>query len=203
MRDLNIFTSTTANHRAILEQLKQMAMQNNTTGASIYDLGKIVQSDSIAELNAAMKDSEQKQQQQQQEQMQQQQQMQEQQLQAQQQQEKMKIDAVAMEKEKDRQKDILIAEIKAAGYGSMVDIDKNMQSDYKDAMDNIRKTEQYQQQTQMQREKQSNDMTKHNQKISIEEQKIQAQRDIANMQLQIAKENKNKYDVKPSKKDKK
>ena len=70
-------------------------------------------------------------------------------------------------------------------------------------MDNIRKTEQYQQQTQMQREKQTNDMTKHNQKISIEEQKIQAQRDIANKQLQIAKENKNKYDVKSSKDEKK
>ena len=202
MRDLNIFTSTTANHRAILDQLKQMAVQNNTTGASIYDLGKIIQSDSIAELNAAMKDSEQKQQQQQQKQ-QQEQQMQEQQLQALQQQERMKIDSQAMEKEKDRQKDILIAEIKAAGYGSMVDLNKNQQSDYKDEMDNIRKTEQYQQQTQMQREKQTNDMTKHNQKISIEEQKIQAQRDIANKQLQIAKENKNKYDVKSSKDEKK
>jgi hypothetical protein len=203
MRDLNIFTSTTANHRAILDQLKQMAVQNNTTGASIYDLGKIIQSDSIAELNAAMKDSEQKQQQQQQQKQQQEQQMQEQQLQALQQQERMKIDSQAMEKEKDRQKDILIAEIKAAGYGSMVDLNKNQQSDYKDEMDNIRKTEQYQQQTQMQREKQTNDMTKHNQKISIEEQKIQAQRDIANKQLQIAKENKNKYDVKSSKDEKK
>ena len=203
MRDLNIFTSTTANHRAILDQLKQMAVQNNTTGASIYDLGKIIQSDSIAELNAAMKDSEQKQQQQQQQKQQQEQQMQEQQLQALQQQERMKIDSQAMEKEKDRQKDILIAEIKAAGYGSMVDLNKNQQSDYKDEMDNIRKTEQYQQQTQMQREKQTNDMTKHNQKISIEEQKIQAQRDIANKQLQIARENKNKYDVKSSKDEKK
>ena len=203
MRDLNIFTSTTANHRAILDQLKQMAVQNNTTGASIYDLGKIIQSDSIAELNAAIKDSEQKQQQQQQQKQQQEQQMQEQQLQALQQQERMKIDSQAMEKEKDRQKDILIAEIKAAGYGSMVDLNKNQQSDYKDEMDNIRKTEQYQQQTQMQREKQTNDMTKHNQKISIEEQKIQAQRDIANKQLQIAKENKNKYDVKSSKDEKK
>ena len=62
-----------------------MAMQNNTTGASIYDLGKIVQSDSIAELNAAMKDSEAKQQEQKQQEMQSQQQMQEQQIQAQQQ----------------------------------------------------------------------------------------------------------------------
>jgi hypothetical protein len=32
-----------------------MAMQNNTTGASIYDLGKVVQSDSIAELNKVLK----------------------------------------------------------------------------------------------------------------------------------------------------
>jgi hypothetical protein len=203
MRDLNIFTSTTANHRAILEQLKQMAVQNNTTGASIYDLGKIIQSDSIAELNAAMKDSEQKQKQQQQQQMQQEEQMQQQQIQAQQQQEQLKFDTEAMEKEKDRQKDILIAEIKAAGYGSMVDIDQNQQSDYKDAMDNIRKTEQYQQQTQLQREKQSNDMLKHNQKISIEEQKIQVQRDVANKQLEIARENKNKYDTKSSKETKK
>ena len=203
MRDLNIFCSTTANHRAVLEQLKQMAMQNNTTGASIYDLGKIVQSDSIAELNAAMKDSEQKQQKQQQEQAQQQQQMQEQQLQQQKEMEKMKIDSEEMSKEKDRQKDILIAEIKSAGFGAMQDINQNEQSDYKDEMDNIRKTEQYQQQTQMQREKQTNDMTKHDQKMSIEEQKIQAQRDVANKQLQIAKENKNKYDVKSSKDKKK
>ena len=203
MRELNIFISTTANHRSILEQLKQMALQNNTTGASIYDLGKVIQSDSIAELNTAMKSSEEKQQKQKEAEMQQQQQMQQQQIQAQQQQEQMKLDAQAAEKEKDRQKDILIAEIKSAGYGSMVDIDKNMQSDYKDAMDDIRKTEQYQQQTQLQRQKQSNDMTKHQQKMSIEEQKIQAQREIADKQLQIARENKNKYDVKPSKKDKK
>lgn len=203
MRDLNIFASTTANHRAVLEQLKQMAMQNNTTGASIYDLGKVVQSDSIAELNAAMKGAEEKQQKQQQEQAQQQQQMQQQQLQQQQEMEKMKIDAEAMSKEKDRRKDILIAEIKASGFGAMKDIDQNQQSDFKDEMDNIRKTEQYQQQTQIQREKQGNDMMKHNQKMSIEEQKIQAQRDIADKQLQIAKENKNKYDVKGSENKKK
>ena len=198
MRDLNIFTSTTANHRAILEQLKQMALQNNTTGASIYDLGKVVQSDSIAELNAAMKDSEQKQQQQQQEQAQQQQQMQEQQLQAQQQQEKMKLDSQAMEKEKDRQKDILIAEIRASSFGAMKDVNQNQQSDFKDEMDNIRKTEQYQQQTQIQRERNANDMLKHGQKVGIEEKRIQAQMAIADKQLQIAKENKNKYDVKSS-----
>ena len=34
--------------------------------------------------------------------------------------------------------------------------------------------------------------------MSVEEQRLQAQKEIANTQLEIAKENKNKYDVKSS-----
>jgi hypothetical protein len=200
MRDLNIFCSTTANHRAILEQLKQMSIQNNTTGASIYDLGKIVQSDSIAEVNTVLKDSEQKQQAQKQQEMQQQQQMQEQQLASQQEIEKMKIDAQATEREKDRQRDILVAEIRAAGYGATVDVNQNQMSDYMDAMKDIKDTEQYQQQTDLQREKEVNRMSIESQKSQIEREKIQAQRDIADKQLQIAQENKNKYDNRNNKK---
>jgi hypothetical protein len=194
MRDLNIFTSTTANHRAILEQLKSMALQNNTTGASIYDLGKVVQSDSIAQLNHALKASEQKQQETKQQEMQQAQQMQEQQIQAQQQVEQMKIDAQMAEKEKDRQRDILVAEIRAAGYGSTVDVNKNMESDYMDAMRDIKDTEQYQQQTQLQREKETNRNVQQDKKNQIEREKLQVQREIADKQLEVARENKNKYD---------
>ena len=200
LRDLNIYCTTTANHRAVLEQLKQMAMQNNTTGASIYDLGKIIQSDSVSELSHVLKDSQERQEKQRQEEMQQQQQMQQQQTQAQQQMQQQQLDAESTEAEKERQKDILIAEIRAAGYGSMVDIDKNEQNDYRDAMSEIRKTEQYNQQTDIQRQKLSDNMVQHSQKMSIEEQRIQAQKEIANKQLQIARENKNKYDVPNSKK---
>jgi hypothetical protein len=203
MRDLNIFCSTTANHRAVLEQLKQMAMQNNTTGASIYDLGKIVQSDSIAELNSALKASEQKQEQQKQQEMQQQQQMQEQQLQKQQEIEKMKLDATAAEKEKDRQTEILIAEIKAAGYGSMSDINKNEISDYQDAMRDIRQSEQYTAQNQLQRDKEATRTMLDRDKNAIEREKLQVQREIADKQLQVARENKNKYDKGGSVKNKK
>jgi len=202
MRDLNIFCSTTANHRAVLEQLKQMAMQNNTTGASIYDLGKIVQSDSIAELNNALKSSEDKQTQQKQQEMQQQQQMQEQQTKSQQEIEKMKIDATAAEKEKDRQRDILVAEIRAAGYGSMADVNKNEMSDYADAMKDIRSSEQYQEQTSLQREKQTNENLRQSQKMDIEKEKLQTQKEIADKQLQIARENKNKFDNKNNQKEK-
>ena len=202
MRDLNIFCSTTANHRAVLEQLKQMAMQNNTTGASIFDLGKIVQSDSIAELNNALKSSEDKQTNQKQQEMQQQQQMQEQQVKSQQEIEKMKIDAQAAEKEKDRQRDILVAEIRAAGYGAMADVNKNEMSDYADQMKEIRSSEQYQEQTSLQREKQSNENLRQSQKIDIEREKLQAQKEIADKQLQVARENKNRFDNKNKNKEK-
>jgi hypothetical protein len=196
MRDLNIFASTTANHRAVLEQLKQMAMQNNTTGASIYDLGKIVQSDSVAELNTVLKDSEEKQKAQKDAEMQNQQQMQEQQLAAQKEQKQMELDAAAAREEKNRQRDILVAEIRAAGYGSMVDVNKNQESDYVDAIKEIRESEQYQDQTNLQREKEVNRMNNDSQKNQIEREKIAAQKEIANKQLQIAQENKNKFDVK-------
>jgi hypothetical protein len=199
MRDLNIFVSTNANHRAVLEQLKQMAMQNNTTGASIFDLGKIVQSDSIGQLNTVLKDSEMKQQQAKQQEMQTQQQMQEQQLQSQSEENKLKREYEETQAEKNRQKDILIAEIKAAGYGSMADINQNKQSDFADQMSEIRKSEEYQSQVNLQTQKDSNRMTIDRDKNNIEREKLQVQRDIADKQLEIAKTNKNKFDQKSSK----
>jgi hypothetical protein len=203
LRDLNIFASTTANHRSILEQLKQMALTNNTTGASIYDLGRLVQSDSIAELNNVLKDAEQKQTAQKQQEQQSQQQMQEQQLSAQKEQKQMEIDAIAAREEKNRQRDILVAEIRAAGYGSASDVNKNMESDYVDAMKDIRSSQEYEDQTNLQREKETNRMNIDAQKNQIEREKIAAQKEIANKQLQIAQENKNKFDSKKNNSDKK
>jgi hypothetical protein len=203
LRDLNIFCSTNANQRAILEQLKQFAVQNNTTGASIYDLGKVIQSDSISEINHALKSSEQKNQQIKQQEMQQQQQMQQEQLASQEKQKQMEIQASAERDDKMIQKDITVAEIRAAGYGSMADVNENQMSDFRDAMKEIRETDQYQGQMDIQRQKQSDDMVKHSQKMNVEQQKLQIQQDIANKQLEIARVNKNKYDSKSSDKKKK
>jgi hypothetical protein len=203
MRDLNIFATTTANHRAVLEQLKSMALNNNTTGASIYDLGKVVQSDSISELNHVLKDSEQKVNQIKQQEMQNQQQMQEQQLQSQAEQAKLKLDHEAAEAEKNRQRDILVAEIRAAGYGAMGDVNQNMESDYVDAMKEIRASQEFQDQTNLERQKETNKTINNSQKMQIEREKLQAQKQIADTQLQIARENKNKFDQKSADKKKK
>ena len=194
MRDLNIFCSTTANHRAILEQLKQMAMTNNTAGASIYDLGKIVQADSIAQLNTVLKTSEEKQQQQKQQEQESAQQMQKEQLESQEKQKQMLIQAEAEKQDKQLENNITVAEIKSAGYGATVDVNKNEMSDYQDAMKDIRQTDQYQQQTNIARDKQANENLRQSQKMGIEQQKLQMQKEIADKQLEIARINKNRFD---------
>jgi hypothetical protein len=111
----------------------------------------------------------------------------------------MKLDAVAAEKEKDRQRDILVAEIRAAGYGSMADINQNQQSDFADQMNEIRKSEQFQSQVNLQNQKENNRVTLDRDKNNIEREKLQVQREIADKQLQIAQTNKNKFDQKNSK----
>jgi hypothetical protein len=120
--------------------------------------------------------------------------MQTEQLQSQEKQKQMQIQAEAEKQDKQLQNNITVAEIRAAGYGAAVDVNENQMSDYADAMKEIRETEQYQSQTNLQREKDSNRMTIDREKNNIEREKIQAQRDIADKQLQIAQVNKNKFD---------
>jgi len=202
LRDFNIFCTTKTNHRAILEQLKQLALTNNTTGASIFDLGNIIKADSIAEVSDILKDAETKQIAMRQQELQQQQEMQQQQIAAKQQEEQMKLQFEQMENEKDRQADITIAEIRAAGYGSAVDINQNLRSDFQDQMEEIKKTSQYREQMDFKRQDSAIKNSMNNEKLKIEREKLATQRDIADKNLEIARENKNKYDVQSSKQNK-
>lgn len=202
LRDFNIYATTKTNHRQILDQLKQMALSNNTTGASIYDLGNIIKATSIAEVSDILKDTEGKQMAMRQQEMQQQQQMQQQQLQAKAQEEQMKMQFEAEESQKERQKDLMVAEIKAAGYGAMQDIDQNLQSDYQDTLKELKQTEQYREQMTFKREQQAVKNSVENQKLDLQRQKMASQREIANKQLEIARVNKNRYDSNDSDKEK-
>ena len=203
LRDINIFCTTKTNSRAIMEQLKQLALNNNTTGASIYDLGNIIKSESIAELTGVLKDAEQKTMAQKQAELQQQQQMQQEMLESQERQKQMDIQFRAEQADLDRQKDITVAEIRAAGYGSMADINKNEQSDYLDAMDRIQKQNNYQEQMNLKREQEINKSMQNQRNTDLKQQELQVRERIADKQVEIARVNKNKYDVKkPPKKEK-
>jgi hypothetical protein len=195
LRDIHVYCSTKANHRAIIEQMKQLAVSNNTSGASIYDLGNIIQSDSMGTLNNVLKSIEVKQKQEGQAQMQHNEKMKQMELEAIEKEKQMERDFKAQEAEKDRRKDLLVAEIKSAGYGAMQDVNQNQQSDYMDALQAVQKTEQYRDAMSLQREKETNRNVQFQQKTSIEREKIQAQKEIADKQLQVAEVNKNKYDI--------
>lgn len=202
LRDLNIFCTTKTNSRAVMEQLKQLALNNNTTGASIYDLGNVIKSESIAELTGVLKAAEEKMLAQKQQEQQAQQQMQQEMLESQERQKQMDLQAQADRDDKMIQKDITVAEIRAAGYGSMVDLNENKQSDYQDALEKIRQQENYQDQMNFKREQEVNKTSNNQQKLQLDREKLQTQKEIADKQLQIARENKNKYDVKSSSKKK-
>ena len=202
LRDINIYCTTKANQRAILEQMKQLAVSNNTAGASIYDLGNIMQTESLGELTNSLKAIERKATEQRQEQMQHEQEMQQQEMQTRIQEKQLELDSRMQEAEKDRRKDILVAEIKSAGFGAMQDINENKQSDYMDSLAQIQKSEQFQDTMNLQSSKESNRMTNDREKAQIEREKMQADMRMKQMDMDIARENKNKFDVK-SKNDKK
>jgi hypothetical protein len=200
MRDLNIFCTTKTNSRAVMEQLKSLALNNNTTGASIYDLGNVIKAESIAELSNVLKSSEEKSNAIRQQQQQHEQEMQQQQQQSAQQQQQAQQQYESEEKDKDRQARLLEAQIRAAGMGAGADINQNQVSDYQDAMLNIQKQQNYVDTTNLKREQEVNKTRFNEQKLDVERQKLQTQQDIANKQLEIARTNKNKYDVKSPKK---
>ena len=200
MRDFNIFCTTKTNQRNVMEQLRQLAINNNTTGATIFDLGNVIKSESIAELTGVLKSAEEKANALKKQEQEAQQKMQEDMIASQERQKQMDIQFKAEQADLDRQNSITIAEIRSAGYGAMMDIDKNQVSDYQDVLANIQKQQSYQDTMSFKREQEVNKNATNTQKLDIERQKLQTQKEIADKQLQIAKENKNKYDVGAKKK---
>ena len=198
-RDLNVFVSTKINHKQVMEQIKQMAIQNNTAGASIYDLASIVKAESMAEVTHAMKSIEQKTNAQRQEQQQHEQQMQQQQLKAQQAAQEAKQRFEAEQAMLDRQTQIQVAEIKGASFPAQ-DMNSNQQSDYMEALDSLEKKRQQDDLISLKREAEINKNNRESQKMNIKQQEIQSRQEIAEKQLEIARTNKNKYDSKSKKK---
>jgi hypothetical protein len=200
MRDLNIFCTTKTNSRAVMEQLKSLALNNNTMGASIYDLGNVIKSESIAELTGVLKAAEEKTNGQKQAEMQQQQQMQTEMIQSQEKQKQMDLQFRTEQADLNRQTELTVAQIRAAGYGATSDINQNQMSDYQDALKGIQQQDNYQDTMNFKREQEINKTSNSQEKLNIERDKMQTQERIADKQLQIARENKNKYDVKGGKK---
>lgn len=195
LKDINVYCTTKANHRKVLEDMQRLATQNNTSGASIYDLGKIMQADSMGTLNTVLKQVEDKASKVRAEENAQAQKMQQESLAAAEKEKAMELDHEVQAQEKEIRKDILVAEIRASGFGAMQDINENKQSDFIDNMEKIKKSEQYETVTDIQQQKANDNRSQHSDKMNIKREELALQSKKMDTDLAVAKENKNQFDV--------
>ena len=193
-RDLNIFISTKVNQRQIIEQIRGLAIQNNTSGASIYDLGNIVKAESMAEITHVMKGIEDKATKAKQQEMQAMQEAEKMKQEGENARQEAELKFQAEQKQLDRENRIREAEIRSAGYTAMNDRDMNQQSDYIDTLEYLDKKNAAASKQQLERERETNKQLTEAQKLELEREKLRTQKDIADKQLQIARTNKNKFD---------
>lgn len=198
LRDINVFATTKANNRQVMEELKQLALSNNTSNASIYDLGKLIKADSIAEIDRVLKDSEEKTMAQRKEEMAHQEELNRQNIEAAAKEKAEERAFEASESDKDRRAHIIERQIQAAGYAAMKDFNQNQQSDYVDILDKIKESEEYDDSMTLEREKISNSNTQHADKMALENKKIEADMMKSNNDVTVARTNKNQYDKKPA-----
>lgn len=199
-RELNVFTSTKVNQRMITEQIRQLALSNNTAGASIYDLGNIIKADSMAEITHTLKAIEEKVTAQRQEEQQGQQQVMEMQQQAETERQDKKLAFDAEQNQLDRDNNIREAEIRTAGFTATQDQNENKQSDYIDTLKYLDEKNARNENNSLQRDKAINQQINDQRKSNIQTQELQTRERIADKQVQIAAMNKNKYDSKSTSK---
>jgi hypothetical protein len=201
-REIGVTATTDSVTRALLEQFKQMAMTNNSNGATIYDLGYLLKADSEAEVTSVLKDIEEKASKAKQEDRAHEENMKQMELEAQVKEKELSLDREALEKEKDRRANILIAEIRAAGYSAAVDKNANGQGDFVDFMENERKSSEFQDAMGLERTKENNKKILNEDKQDIQREKIAIASKKADNDLKIAQTNKNRFDKKPAPKKK-
>lgn len=191
-RDIDIYTTTSFDRRELKNKLEQLAIENNTTGATLYDLGRIMMLDTPSEILDALQESELKLQRQQQAEQQQQQQLQQQQLQAQAAEAERQRQFEAQENEKDRQASITEKEISAAGYP---DTSNNGSDEYLDRLKFIQDQREYRDTMDLQRQQEASKSQQFQDEMNIKRQEMQTRKEVADKQLQIARENKNSADL--------
>lgn len=196
LRDLNIYCTTKANHRAVIEQMKNLVINNNTMGASIFDLGNVLQADSLSELNNVLKATERKVAQQHQSEQAHEEKMKQMDIEQAQKDKQMQLDHESLEAEKNRRRDLLVAEIKSAGYGAMQDINSNAQSDYLDALGVIQGSNEFQQTMNFDQSKEQSKIALASEKNNIAREKMDTQLKMKQTDLAIARENKNQSELK-------
>lgn len=184
IRDIDVYCSTSFDRKELKKKLEQLAIENNTSGASIYDLGRMLALDTPSEVLDALLDSEIKMQRQRQQEMEHEQQLLQQQLEADAIQKERERQFQAEENAKDREASIVTAEIRASQVPKPGGEDQ-----FLERLDFIREQQEFQDSTAFERERESNKTTLEREKLDLKREELEVKREQASKALQAAREN--------------
>lgn len=203
LKDINVFCSARVNEKRLVETLKQSILNNNTTGASVTDLGSIADAQTKSQITNVLKTIEKRQEAQRKEQMEHEQEML-----------RMEEEAKAAEAQAKRDHETeltklkiagnnMAAEIRAAGYTAMADRDENNQSDFFDYMNELKSTTEYNEQVNVASQSMQLKREEANTKADLKREELATKREVAQKKLEGDIVNKNKWDFVGKKVDKK
>ena len=201
LRNLNVFISQSSEELRQVEMLKQLALNNNTTDATMLDLATIVRSNSPAEIVAKLRESDGKKEKMQENQMQQEQNAQQQAMQMKQ----LELQHISEEKEKDRQNRLQVAYMQTFSRQDNNLSDTNGDNvldvlEYNKFLSSLKDSEREngikERKQKLDEIKENNKQKQFNDKLISEERDRNNRLAIEKEKLKQAKENKNKYDTK-------
>ena len=196
-RDIDVHCTTSFERKELKRKLEQLAIENNTTGASIYDLGRIFTLDTPTEILEALQESEMKMLKQKEQDAKYQQELQEQMLAAQAEKDMRDKAFEAEENEKDRRAKILSDQIRAAGYPDTSD---NGQDEYLSRLEMIQSQREYQDTMDLKREQESQKTELAREQMNLKREELLTKKEISDNQLRIARENQTKAEIEKRKK---
>ena len=174
-----------------MEQLRQLAIQDNTTGASLLDKAIIIETSNIRDIKDQLSQSLQKAQEQEQAKRQHEQEMLDKQLASQQQIEETNRIFEAEEKQKDRIKDMYVADVKSLGFSNESDTDNSGINDILEVERfNMEQNKSYADilNTEMQHKSKEKELKSkldvEREKVNIKKQELQSKERMKNLEIQ-------------------
>lgn len=191
-RDFGVSCQSDPRSRYVLQEMKQILLTNNTTGANMSEILSLVEADNLPEVKSIIKGIQNRQEQERVQGMQQEQTQHEQEL-AQAEKHHMEDQQFqAAEQEKDRLKDIYVAEINASGRAATSKTPEDAEQAYNDELDRINEQSNFQEQLNLDRQKHVADTGIEKEKLDVQRQKIEAENLRSQQELQVSKINEKK-----------
>lgn len=185
LRDLRVYAKSTANVKATVEKLQQLAIQNNTAGGSLYDLARILTLNSPAEIISKLKEAEGRRMEEMQAQRDHEEKMMQEEMKTREQLEQAKLEREDFWKEKEIEKDKYVAEVRSLGFSQDADVNDNNVPDILE-VEKIRHMEAYdseklsieQEKLKMKREEMASKERQHAEALRMREKEIKSREKI-------------------------